>query len=243
MYVECKGVSGYPLARIMMPHQMNSLLSLSTYRLACQRGERRLFSGLDLALKAGQLMLVTGGNGRGKTSLLRLLAGLGEPAEGEVRWGGESILRVRESYHEALCYLAHANGVKDDLTPLENVRLNAGIRGITLNEADAAAVLTRFGLEACLDLPARVLSFGQRRRVALASLRVSAAPLWILDEPLTGLDVHGVAEVEALLREHVQGGGMVVMTTHQLLALDGIETVPVHIGPPLVKGENDGEES
>lgn len=212
---------------------MSAPLSLTTHALACQRGERLLFSGLNLALGTGQLMLVTGGNGRGKTSLLRLLAGLGEPEAGEVRWCDEPIGRVREGYHESLCYLAHANAVKDDLTPVENLRLGAGIRGLSLGERAATEALERFGLTACLDLPAGVLSFGQRRRVALTGLYLSGAPLWILDEPLTGLDVQAVAEVGNLLRDHVNGGGMVVMTTHQPLALENVRVVPVHIGPSL----------
>lgn len=206
-------------------------MQLSVHDLACQRGDRLLFSGLQMDLRAGQLLLVQGGNGRGKTSFLRLLSGLSQPEAGEVRWNGESIARVRENYHQTMVYLAHANGVKDDLTPVENVQLHAGLRGQKLTPAEIEPVLVRMGLAACLDLPARVLSFGQRRRVALAGLLVSGALLWILDEPLTGLDVRGVAEVETLLREHVQAGGMVVMTTHQPLRLQGVDTVPLQIGP------------
>ncbi len=208
-------------------------MRLSTHNLACQRGDRLLFSGLQMDLHAGQLLLVQGGNGRGKTSFLRLLSGLSQPEAGEVLWNGVSIHQAREDYHQGMVYLAHANGVKDDLTPVENVRLHAGLRGLTLTEGDIEPVLIRMGLSACLDLPARVLSFGQRRRVALAGLLVSGATLWILDEPLTGLDVRGVAEVEALLREHVQAGGMVVMTTHQPLRLHGVDTVPLQIGPVM----------
>ena len=208
-------------------------MQLSTHDLACQRGDRLLFSGLQMDLHAGQLLLVQGGNGRGKTSFLRLLSGLSQPEAGEVRWNGESIHRTRETYHQTMVYLAHTNGVKDDLTPVENVQLHAGLRGQKLTQAEIDPVLIRMGLAACLDLPARVLSFGQRRRVALAGLLVSGALLWILDEPLTGLDVRGVAEVETLLREHVQTGGMVVMTTHQPLRLQGVDTVPLQIGPVM----------
>lgn len=208
-------------------------MQLSVHDLACQRGDRLLFSGLQMDLHAGQLLLVQGGNGRGKTSFLRLLSGLSQPEAGEVRWNGESIARIREEYHQTMVYLAHANGVKDDLTPVENVQLHAGLRGQRLTETEIEPVLVRMGLAACLDLPARVLSFGQRRRVALAGLLVSGALLWILDEPLTGLDVRGVAEVETLLREHVQAGGMVVMTTHQPLRLQGVDTVPLQIGPVM----------
>lgn len=203
---------------------------LTVHDLACARGERTLFTAMNFELRLGQLLLVRGGNGRGKTSLLRLLCGLASPIDGEVRWRGEPIHRTREVYHREMTYVGHVNGVKDDLTPIENLRMAASIADRPLDEAHALATLKQMGLERCLDLPARVLSFGQRRRVALAGLIVSGALLWILDEPLTGLDVHGVALVESLLCAHVAKGGMVVMTTHQPLALDGVDIVPLMVG-------------
>lgn len=211
---------------------------LAVHDLACARGERTLFTGMNFQLDAGQLLLVQGGNGRGKTSLLRLLCGLAQPVEGEVHWRGQSIAKAREEYHREMAYIGHLNGIKDDLTPLENLRFGAALHGRRLDEATAAQSLVSLGLERCLDLPSRVLSFGQRRRVILAGLLAAGALLWILDEPLTGLDVHGVAFVEGLLRDHVTGGGMVVMTTHQPLALDGIATVPLQVGPVLRPGED-----
>lgn len=203
---------------------------LTVHDLACARGERTLFTGLDFELNVGQLLLVRGGNGRGKTSLLRLLCGLSSPLDGEVRWRGAPIRRTQDVYHREMTYVGHVNGVKDDLTPLENLRMAAAIADRPLDEAHALETLKRMGLERCLDLPARVLSFGQRRRVALSGLVVAGALLWILDEPLTGLDVHGVALVETLLCQHVAQGGMVVMTTHQPLALDGVDIVPLMVG-------------
>lgn len=203
---------------------------LSAHDLACARGERTLFTDMSFCLNAGQLLLVRGGNGRGKTSLLRLLCGLATPLAGEVRWRGEPIRKTRDVYHREMTYVGHVNGVKDDLTPLENLRMAASIADRPLDEAHALETLRTLGLERCLDLPARVLSFGQRRRVALSGLVVAGALLWILDEPLTGLDVHGVALVETLLRDHVGRGGAVVMTTHQPLALDGIDIVPLVVG-------------
>lgn len=203
---------------------------LSVHDLACARGERTLFTDMSFSLNAGQLLLVRGGNGRGKTSLLRLLCGLASPLAGEVRWRGAPIAKSREVYHREMTYVGHVNGVKDDLTPLENLRMAAAIADRPLDEAHALETLKTLGLERCLDLPARVLSFGQRRRVALSGLVVAGALLWILDEPLTGLDVHGVALVESLLREHVGRGGMVVMTTHQPLALEGVDIVPLTVG-------------
>jgi heme exporter protein A len=209
---------------------MTSPSVLSAHGLECARGDRTLFTGLGFELGAGELLLVQGGNGQGKTSLLRLLTGLSGPVAGEVRWRGQVIGQVREDYHRDMAYLGHANGIKEDLTPLENLRFQAGLLGQTLDETLAEATLRKLGLGRCLDLPARVLSFGQRRRVALAGLLTAGALLWILDEPLTGLDVHGVALVEGLLREHLDRGGLVVMTTHQPLTLDGVAVRAIQVG-------------
>ncbi len=203
---------------------------LSIHDLACERGERLLFRNLDFELSAGEALLVRGGNGRGKTSLLRILCGLSLPAAGVVRWRGELIGKVHEQYGREMAYIGHANGIKDDLTPLENLRLAAALGGRDLDNATAMAALERVGLSRCLDFPARVLSFGQRRRVALAGLMTAGALLWILDEPLTGLDVQGVAMVEQMIRDHVVAGGLVIMTTHQPLALDGVTPRTLSVG-------------
>lgn len=210
---------------------------LTVHDLACARGERTLFSGMNFELRQRELLLVQGGNGRGKTSLLRLLTGLAQPLAGDIRWRGVSLDGNREQFHREMAYLGHLNGIKDELTPVENLRLSSDISGARMSEAEAERALSGMGLARCLDLPARVLSFGQRRRVALAGLVSAGALLWILDEPLTGLDVHGVALVEGLLRNHVDQGGIVVMTTHQPLSLDGVRIVPLQVGPRLVPGE------
>lgn len=203
---------------------------LTVNDLACARGERLLFKAMNFSLNAGELLLVQGGNGQGKTSLLRLLTGLARPEAGEVRWRGESIRRVNEVYHAEMCYLGHANGVKDDLNPVENLRFADGLQGRAFDQSRAIATLERLGLSRCLDLPCRVLSFGQRRRVALAALLLAGATLWILDEPLTGLDVHAVALMEGLIRDHLTAGGMVVATTHQALNLEGIPVQRLLVG-------------
>lgn len=215
----------------------DSAVVLSVHDLACARGERTLFTGMNFELRQGELLLVQGGNGRGKTSLLRLLTGLAHPLAGEIRWRGQALADCREQYHREMAYLGHLNGIKDELTPVENLRLAGEMDGMPMDAATAVRALTDIGLARCLDLPCRVLSFGQRRRVALAALVGSASMLWILDEPLTGLDVHGVAMVEGLLRHHVGQGGMVVMTTHQPLALDGVRVVPLQVGPVLTRAE------
>jgi heme exporter protein A len=203
---------------------------LSVHNLACARGERLLFKGMNFSVGAGELLLVQGGNGQGKTSLLRLLTGLARPEEGEIRWRGENIRKYREEFHAEMIYLGHANGVKDDLNPVENLRFAEGLQGRAFERERAIGILKQLGLSLCLDLPCRVLSFGQRRRVALSAMLLADAKLWILDEPLTGLDVHAVALMEGLIRDHLAGGGLVVATTHQALNLEGVKVQRLLVG-------------
>jgi heme exporter protein A len=203
---------------------------LSAQDLACERGERLLFKNLGFELGRGEALLVVGGNGRGKTSLLRILCGLSAPVAGVVRWCGEPIGKAHEQYGRDMAYIGHANGIKDDLTPVENLRLAAALGGRELDVTTATAVLERVGLSRCLEVPARVLSFGQRRRVALAGLLTAGALLWILDEPLAGLDVDGVAMVEQMIHDHVVAGGLAIMTTHQPLVLDGLVPKTLSVG-------------
>lgn len=184
--------------------------------LACLKGDRLLFRGLALRLEAGELLRVAGPNGVGKTSLLRLLTGLALPEAGEVRWQGRSIARERDAFHRALLYLGHAAALNDLLTPLENLRFACAAAGDDADEERCMQALVRIGLADQLDLPARVLSQGQRRRVGLARLFLGARrPLWILDEPFTALDVAAVAELATTLSDHCAAGGMVMLTTHQ----------------------------
>lgn len=198
--------------------------------LACERGERLLFKGLSFTLKPSQLLLVQGGNGQGKTSLLRLLTGLGRPDQGDVLWREQPIARCRDLYYRDMAYLGHVNGIKDELNPIENLRFQAGLQNRSFNQDLAVATLKRLGLSHCLDLPCRALSFGQRRRVALSALLLAGAVLWILDEPLTGLDVHAVALMEQLIHEHLHAGGMVVATTHQAMNLEGVDVQRLVMG-------------
>ncbi|MBM4181632.1 MAG: cytochrome c biogenesis heme-transporting ATPase CcmA [Betaproteobacteria bacterium] len=203
---------------------------LSVHDLACARGERLLFKDMNFSVGAGELLLVQGGNGQGKTSLLRLLTGLARPEAGEIRWRGEPIRQCRDQFHAEMIYLGHANGVKDDLDPIENLRFAEGLQGRAFERERAIDLLQRLGLARCLDLPCRVLSFGQRRRVALSALLLADAKLWILDEPLTGLDVHAVALMEGLIRDHLAAGGMAVATTHQALNLEGVQVQRLLVG-------------
>ena len=204
------------------PENPNVMLEISN--LACARGDHQLFSGLSFSLSQGELLQVEGINGSGKTSLLRTLCGFMMPEAGEVRWRGENIRELREDYHAEMVYLGHLNAIKDELNALENLHINAGLSGCALDDKQAIAALRRMGLRGRETLPVKVLSQGQRRRVALARLLVGNASLWILDEPLTALDVGAVGLMQELIGEHLAKQGMVIYTTHQPLDVAGVAT-------------------
>jgi heme exporter protein A len=191
--------------------------------LSCTRGERCLFAGLQLELSPGQCLHVAGNNGAGKTSLLRILAGLLAPTQGSVQWKGAGIAGHREEYGADLAFVGHLNGIKDDLTALENVCFEAALRGRGApagTDPAALAALDRVGLADYADVPVRHLSQGQKRRVALARLcGPVAAPLWILDEPFNALDAGAVTTLYGLIAGQLAGGGMVVLTAHQSVQL------------------------
>ncbi|HJV25489.1 MAG TPA: cytochrome c biogenesis heme-transporting ATPase CcmA [Aromatoleum sp.] len=184
--------------------------------LACVKGDRPLFRGLSFRVVPGAMLRIAGPNGFGKTSLLRILCGLAHAEHGEVAWNDVSIRQDRETFHRALLYLGHAPALNDLLTPLENLRFTCAAAGDHSDEDSCVDALVRIGLAEQLDLPARVLSQGQRRRVGLARLFIGTRrKLWVLDEPFTALDVAAVADLAATLSDHCAAGGMVVLTTHQ----------------------------
>jgi len=188
--------------------------------LACARGGRSLFSGVDLTLQPGQLLRVGGVNGAGKTSLLRLLCGLLAPAHGQVRWGGQNIVGLRDEFNRQLVYIGHAAALKDDLSALENLLAACLLGGHHCKEGEAMGALAQAGLRGRERVPARTLSQGQRRRVALARLELAAsAGLWVLDEPFNALDSAATGWLLALITAQLQRGGMVVLTSHQSVAL------------------------
>ncbi|QXP84367.1 cytochrome c biogenesis heme-transporting ATPase CcmA [Methylococcus sp. Mc7] len=189
--------------------------------LECIRGDRLLFSGLNLNLSPSQLLQVEGANGAGKTSLLRVLAGLSRPADGEVRWRGLDIQHNRASYFAEMVYMGHAPGLKAELSPLENLRISTALRDEAADDARIEEALARVGLRGFEDVPARGLSAGQKQRTALCRLLLNPVPLWILDEPFTALDVRGIALVRELLEAHLANGGMVLMTSHHALEVRG----------------------
>jgi heme exporter protein A len=187
--------------------------------LACLRGERLVFRGLSFALGAGEALRLTGPNGSGKSSLLRLLAGLGRPAAGLLAWNGAPVAGDLDAHRARSLFLGHQDAVKPWLTVAENLAFWATLHGAPGERV--APALARLGLAGQRDLPARFLSQGQRRRLALARFTAIPARLWLLDEPTSGLDEASVATVEALVAEHCAAGGLAVVSTHLALRLPG----------------------
>ncbi|MBP1152455.1 MULTISPECIES: cytochrome c biogenesis heme-transporting ATPase CcmA [Methylocaldum] len=194
--------------------------TLQARGLECVRSDSLLFSDLNLSVRAGQVLQIEGPNGSGKTSLLRILAGLTPPSDGEVLWRGENIARRRSAFLSEVAYLGHQLGLKAELSVEENLRLSLALNGLSFSHESLAEALRTVGLTGREDTPARALSAGQRQRIALARLIMSSAKLWILDEPFTALDVGGVSLVETLLEAHLSCGGLAVLTSHQTVRID-----------------------
>ena len=192
--------------------------------LRCERGGRVLFDRLSFRLEAGELLRVSGANGSGKTSLLRVLCGLLTPSRGSVRWKGEPIAGLREEYARELVYLGHAPAVKGDLTAEENLSIACTLAGVAVSSDAVKGALAQFALPD--DVAVRRLSQGQRRRAALARLALSGAmPLWLLDEPFAALDAEGIKRLGALLSSHAKRGGAIVFTTHQDAGIAATQTL------------------
>ncbi len=192
---------------------------LEVQDLCCERGDKRLFEKLSFTLLPGSLLYVEGPNGTGKTTLLRSICGLFTPESGKIRWQGEETRSLGESFFSQVLYLGHHNSLKLDLTGIENLHVSLAIDGINANEDQLLDALEQIGLAGYEDLPVRVLSQGQKRRVALARLLLTQSPLWILDEPFTALDVAAVDQLQSIIATHIAQGGMVMLTTHQEVAL------------------------
>ncbi len=194
---------------------------LTASNLSLSRGDRRLFYGVSFTLESGQWLHLEGDNGVGKTSLLRLLCGLISLEEGEIRWKGQTTAKTPEIFRADLAYLGHQLALKQDLSPLENLRADAAISGRELSVKDAMAALAQMGLRAREHLPVRVLSQGQQRRTALSRLIVSTAALWILDEPFVALDAAAQNALAGVINAHLSRQGMVLLTSHQAVSLAG----------------------
>ena len=206
---------------LLRPHLMSNTDLLQIENLACIRDDRVLFEHLNLSLAAGQMLLVEGRNGSGKTSLLRILTGLKLADEGEVLWRGKDIQQLAADYTEQVSYVGHHDGVKRDLSCLENLRLVQAMgkpSGVELDEALERVSLFRFG-----DTLVSNLSAGQKRRLALSRLMVTESLLWILDEPFTSLDKKSMAGFELMFENHLAQQGIIVMTSHHDIGMSNAD--------------------
>lgn len=188
---------------------------LDIEQLACQRGDKILFTDLNLTFKLGDFVQIEGHNGIGKTSLLRILAGLALPLSGKVRWNSCEIGADREGYYDNLLYLGHQSGVKPELTAWENLHFYQQVSASKQGDDILWQALEMVGLLGREDLPASQLSAGQQKRIALARLWLSTAPLWILDEPFNAIDKSGVGVLTRHFEQHAEQGGIVILTSHQ----------------------------
>jgi heme exporter protein A len=205
---------------------------LEVHQLSCIRGDRRLFSDLSFELHAGQVLYLKGRNGSGKTTLQRSISGLFHPDAGEIRWNKQSITDLGEAFYRDVLYIGHAPGIKLDLTAVENLRFQCRLKELSVSEEQIWDALQKLGLAGFEDLPARVLSAGQKRRIALARLFLDHSRLWVLDEPFTALDVAAVELLLELITQHLGLDGMVILTTHQEVDLPAQRVLEITLGRP-----------
>ncbi|MGB5224119.1 MAG: cytochrome c biogenesis heme-transporting ATPase CcmA [Arenicellales bacterium] len=203
---------------------------LEVNNLEVIRGDRSLFSELGFSLNTGELLHLLGHNGSGKTTLLRTLCGLIKPSQGVVSWKGTNIRRQRDEFAQEMLFLGHLNGIKADLTAVENLRILSRLDGLDVSDDELWQVLEKMGLYGHEDLAVGVLSQGQKRRVSLARLLLSKSPLWLLDEPFTALDKAAVDFLQTVIAEHVENDGMVILTTHQDVGLTTGEVKQLRLG-------------
>jgi heme exporter protein A len=192
---------------------------LSVSQLSCYRGYKPLFTDLSFELRSNEALQLEGDNGAGKTSLLRLVCGLSTPQSGQIRWNNQLVSEAPQAFRSDLFYLGHQLALKEELTALENLQIDAALAGRSLSNKQAFDALALMGLRGRENLSVRVMSQGQKRRTALARLIASQARLWILDEPFVALDVKAVDLLRQLLGEHVNNGGMLLFTSHQKIQL------------------------
>ena len=203
---------------------------LEVSNLTAIRDDRVLFENLQFEIKPSELVQIEGRNGTGKTTLLRIVTGLGDREEGIIKWKGEEVEKSRDVFHQDLLFLGHQTGVKRELTALENLRFYQSIHNNRSSEEEIFAALAQVGLAGREDVPVAQLSAGQQRRVALARLWLSNQILWILDEPLTAIDKQGVKVLESLFASHADSGGIVVLTTHQDMFADSPKLRKIKLG-------------
>lgn len=224
------------------PSAFSSPASFAGRGLVCVRGERVVFAGLDFAVASGEALVLLGPNGSGKSSLLRLMAGLLAPASGGLFWNDSPIGGDREAHAGRVHYVGHHDAVKPVLSVVENLRFWARLHEPAGAESRVDSALERLGLLRLAEVPGKLLSAGQKRRLNLARLLAAPAPLWLLDEPITALDRASIAELESIFAEHRQAGGALVVSTHADIALPGAREMIMTAFAPVFRFLDDDED-
>lgn len=215
--------------------------ALTGSALTCVRGDRLVFRDLDFGVEAGQALVLVGANGSGKSSLLRIMAGLLRPFAGTLAWAGQPVAEDREAHARRLHYVGHADAVKPVLSVRDNLMFWSALSGSAAPAADAAAALERLGLASLAAVPGRYLSAGQRRRLNLARILAVPRPIWLLDEPTVALDRGAVGLLEAEIARHRDAGGLVVASTHAEIALPGARVLDLAVAQADVRDEVDAD--
>ncbi len=201
---------------------------LSTENLSYEINDKLILQGISFSIQSGQVLFIEGENGSGKTTLLRIISGLMQADEGHINWNGKTIEDERIEYNQQLTYLGHSTGVKAELSALENINFFSALSGLAQKENPQAA-MKRVGLDSYQNTLGRHLSYGQQRRIALTRLMMEPSQLWILDEPFAGLDKKMIHDLQSLFVKHVNEGGLLVLTSHQHIELDRVETLRIKL--------------
>jgi heme exporter protein A len=202
---------------------------LRSDNLIYEINDKLIINGMSFSVKSGEMLFIEGSNGSGKTTLLRILSGLMQADEGQITWNGKSIEEDRIEFNQQLTYLGHSTGVKAELSTLENINFFSALSGLPQKENSQTAI-EWVGLKGYEDSPGRHLSYGQQRRIALTRLLMEPSQLWILDEPFAGLDKKMISALERRFKDHVQNGGILVLTSHQHIELDQVNTTRLQLG-------------
>lgn len=202
---------------------------LNAENLSYEINDKLILEKVSFSVHSGQVLFIEGGNGSGKTTLLRILSGLMQADEGQITWNGKSIENERIEFNQQLTYLGHSTGVKAELSTRENISFFSALSGLPQNENSQTAI-EWVGLKGYEDSPGRHLSYGQQRRIALTRLMMEPSQLWVLDEPFAGLDKKMISALELRFKEHVHNGGLLVLTSHQHIELDQVNTTRLQLG-------------
>ncbi len=213
----------------MISPASDGISELCADNLHYEINDKLILEGVSFSVKSGEMLFIEGSNGSGKTTLLRILSGLMQSDEGKVNWNGKDIEDERIEYNQQLTYLGHSTGVKAELSTLENINFFSALSGLPQKE-NAQTAMEWVGLKGYEDNPGRHLSYGQQRRIALTRLLMEPSQIWILDEPFAGLDKKMISALETRFKEHVHDGGLLVLTSHQHIELDQVNTSRLQLG-------------